>query len=268
MARAESFSEFMPQRDDQRPLLVVTPTYERPERIALLERCLATFRGIAGLHWIVVEDAAERHPSVARWLIQSGLSHTYLAVGPTGAWGNAQRDLALRHIRDQRLQGIVYLADDDNYYEARLFTELRQVRRVGIMPVGLLGPFGIERPILRSGRIVDWSAHWKSRRFPVDMAAFAFDAALLHGLEGPIWTFAARGGETEFLERLVGSPDALEILCDGCRRCYVWHDLPLGQSPGRALMAYRLNRSAGFLMGRIVRPLLTGRRGGTAGGLP
>ena len=126
--------------------------------------------------------------------------------------------------------------------------------------MGLLGPFGIERPILQGGRIVGWSAHWKSRRFPLDMAAFAFDATLLRAIPGPIWTYTARGGETEFLERLIGSADQLEILCDGCRRCYVWHDLPLGRSPGLALAAYRLGRCATLVVERIVRPLLGGRR--------
>ena len=95
------------------------------------------------------------------------------------------------------MAGIVYLADDDNYYEEALFAELAKIRRVGLVPVGLLGPMGIERPIVSAGRIVGWSAHWTSRRFPVDMAAFAFNATLLQNLEGPIWTYATRGGETD-----------------------------------------------------------------------
>lgn len=248
---------------DTRNLLIVMPTYHRPLRLEFLHRCVASFKEIAGLHWILVEDAAEPDPAIAQFLLRSAIAHTYLAVGPTRSWGNAQRDLALRHIRDRGMHGIVYLADDDNYYERSVFTELRSVRRVGLMPVGLLGPFGIERPILRGGRIVDWSAHWKTRRFPVDMAAFAFDAALLRDIEGPIWTYAARGGETEFLEKLVGSPDALEILCDGCRRCHVWHDLPLDRSAARALLEYRLDRVYHFLIDRVARALLARLRGGS-----
>lgn len=251
---------------NDRPILVVTPTYDRPGRVALLERCLSTFRHVPGLRWIVIEDAAAPSPEVAQLLAESGLSHTYLAVGPTRAWGNAQRDLALRHIRDGEMQGIVYLADDDNYYQEPLFAELRKLRHVGVVPVGLLGPFGIERPILQGGRIVGWSAHWKSRRFPLDMAAFAFDAALLRAIPGPIWTYTGRGGETEFLERLIGSADKLEILCDGCHRCYVWHDLPLGRSPGFALAAYRLGRCATLVVERIARPLLARRRSGETRG--
>src|SRR5262249_39603804 len=176
------------------------------------------------------------------------------------------RDAGLRHVRDHAMPGIVYLADDDNFYEPPLFAELRKVRRVGIMPVGLLGPTGIERPILRAGRIVDWRAHWKSRRFPVDMAVFAFNADLLRELAGPIWTYQERGGETEFLERLARSPDELEILCEGCRRCYVWHDLPLDQTPDQALAAYRWRRRRDFVRGRILRPLFAPRRRASGAG--
>ncbi len=239
------------------PLLVITPTFERPGRMALLERCLASFRGVAGLHWIVVEDGAAPHRDVASLLAAGGVAHTCLAEGPSRAWGNAQRDAALRHVRDRGMTGIVYLADDDNFYEPALFAELRRVRRVGVLPVGLLGPWGIERPILRGGRIAGWSAHWKSRRYPLDMAGFAFNASLLQGIAGPIWTYETRGGESEFLERLIASPDELEILCDSCRRCHVWHNLPPGMTPRRALAAYRWRRVKNFIVGRLLR----GRRG-------
>jgi len=242
------------------PILVITPTYDRPGRLALLKRCVDVFRDIAGLHWIVVEDGAAPDPAVADLLAPSGIPHTLLAHGPTRAWGNAGRDAALRHIRDHALSGIVYLADDDNYYERPLFAELRQVKRVGVLPVGLLGPSGIERPILSGGRIVGWSANWKSRRFPIDMAGFAFNAALLRGFSGPIWTYRTRGGESEFLERLVTTADELEVLCEGCRRCHVWHDLPLGKTPKQALSAYRWRRRKGFIVSRMLRPLLASCR--------
>jgi galactosylgalactosylxylosylprotein 3-beta-glucuronosyltransferase 3 len=230
--------------------------------MAYLERCLSVFSQVPGLHWILVEDAAEPSPDVTRLLRQrqSGISHELLAIGPTRCWGNAQRDLGLRHIRDRSLQGIVYLADDDNGYEQQVFSELGQVKRVAVLPVGLLGPFGIERPIVRAGRIVGWRAHWKSRRFPVDMAGFAFDAALLRSIEGPIWIFSGRGGESEFLERLVRSAEELEVLCDAARRCLVWHDLSLGRNVATALAAYRLRRCVTVLVEGVLRPLILGRR--------
>lgn len=41
-----------------------------------------------------------------------------------------------------------------------------------------------------------------ARKFPIDMAGFAFDAQLLHGLQSPIWNHHGVGGESEFLEKL------------------------------------------------------------------
>jgi hypothetical protein len=210
--------------------------------MAYLQRCIANLRDISELTWIVIEDAAERSQHVAALLAASQLSYVHLQHGPTRCFGNAQRDHGLRYIRQQRLTGVVYLMDDDNHVQRPLFNELRKVSRVGILPVGLLGPWGIERPILSKGRIVGWHAHWLERQFCVDMAGFAFDASLLDGMEAPLWAYPARGGESEFLERLVQTPAALEILADDCRRCWVWHDLPLGQPVWRALLAYRWHR--------------------------
>jgi glycosyltransferase involved in cell wall biosynthesis len=251
--------------DRRQPVLLVSPTYDRPRRIAYLERCISCFGSIPDLFWVVVEDAAQPDPAVTELLATSGISHTYLAHGPTRRWGNAQRDVGLRYIRDRAMRGVVYLADDDNYYQPRLFAELRKVRRVGIVPVGLLGPRGIERPVVKRGRIAGWSAHWTDRTFPVDMAGFGFNAALLLGIDGPIWTYAARGGESDFLARIVNTRDDLEILCDGCRRCYVWHDLPLNRSPARALVVYRWRRLRLLVRTRVIRPLRARLRGRTTG---
>jgi glycosyl transferase family 43 len=225
-----------------RPLLFVTPTYPRPRRLSFLRRCAEDFRGVPNLLWLIVEDDARLAPEVERLLAESGVAHLYAAHGPTRCWGNAQRNWALKYIRDNRLSGVVYLADDDNKYEAPLFDELRKVQRIGILPVGRMGPWGIERPIVRGGRIVRWSADWKRRTYPVDMAGFAFNAELLSNTTGELWTYPGRGGESEFIEILIRSPDELEFLCNDCRACYVWHDLPLGWSPRLGLASYRVHR--------------------------
>jgi hypothetical protein len=155
----------------------------------------------------------------------------YLHFGPTRCWGNAQREHALQCIKRNRIQGIVYLADDDNYYDSRIFAEIRQTSGVSVFPVGHLGPNGIERPVVQNGRIVGWDAAWPERKFPVDMAGFAFDAALLDDVSGTIFDYGARGGETELLEKLISSDEELMPLCNDCSLCYVWHDQPLGQHP-------------------------------------
>jgi hypothetical protein len=48
------------------------------------------------------------------------LRHTDWAFGPTSSRGNAQRDLALRHILDNRMEAIVDLAAADHCSEAAL----------------------------------------------------------------------------------------------------------------------------------------------------
>ena len=47
---------------------------------------------------------------------------------------------------------VVYFADDDNVYDSDLFDLIRNVRRVGVMPVGFLyfGPLGVEAPVVEN----------------------------------------------------------------------------------------------------------------------
>ena len=238
--------------NDEASLLFVTPTYPRRQRMRFLRRCADDFRPVHNLFWIVIEDGDETSPEVGQLLAQSGVPHIYVAHGPTRRWGNAQRDWGLKYIRDQRLQGVVYLADDDNKYDAPLFDELRKVKRLGILPVGCLGPWGIERPIVGNGRVVRWSADWRDRKYPVDMAGFAFISELLYPKIGDFWKWDGRGGETELIESLIDSPDELEFLCNDCRNCYVWHNLRLGW-PARMGVAASLlrRRTPGFLRRKL-----------------
>ena len=208
-------------------ILLVTPTYPRRHRRAYLLRCIKTFRRLTNCLWIVVEDSACVDPDIAVLLRRSGIPHVYLSHGPTRCWGNAQRNAALCYISENALDGIVYLADDDNLYRPRLFDEIRKTRFVSLFPVGHLGPDGIERPTVKNGKIVGWNADWTSRKYPVDMAAFAFDSGLLARLGPTPFDYGGRGGETELLEKLLDSQDQFELLCDECSKCYVWHDHPL-----------------------------------------
>ena len=196
-----------------RPLLLITTTYPHVEQLLRLRHCVRVLAGEPALLWIVVEDAAERTPAVATLLARSGIEHVHLAHGPTRRNGNAQRNAALKLIRDRKLEGVVYNLDDDNGYHPRLWNELRALRprRVGVLAVrrGVFPPprcdgrflplinrqrrtLKIERPVYDNvtGRFARFDAGWCRRRswmtrrygpraFCVDMAGFAFDAALL-----------------------------------------------------------------------------------------
>ena len=176
--------------------------------------------------WLVGEDAAEPSAAVANLLRATGKPYRHLAFGPTRKGGNAQRNELLQLIQRERLEGIVYNMDDDNAYHPSLWNELRRLRpmRVGVFatrrgaypPPSCDGVFEalrpgsgwkfrehmIERPTYddASGRFAGFEAGWCDpsawnwqtrgpRSFCVDMGAFAFDAALLHHVPGPLWNY-------------------------------------------------------------------------------
>lgn len=208
-------------------IIFVTCTYKRPTRIAFLRRHIdRIFRNITNYIWIVVEDGDRCDPDVARLL--RGLDARYLCVGPTRDKGNVQRNLAYELIRDERLEGVVYNMDDDNLVYPALCSELRLVDGFAVFPVGNLGPDGIERPIVWQGRILGWRAGWMTRKYPIDMGGFAFPSRVLFDLPSPVWSHVGIGGESEFIERFVSSPEDLDVsLCHYNMMCLVFHNEPL-----------------------------------------
>ena len=255
-------------------LLLITTTYAHREQLLRLEHLARSLNNEPDLLWIVVEDAAAPSQAVARLLegraadgleaeaSESGgasrragdwrrphsvpealpvVPHVHLAYGPTRRGGNAQRNVALKYIRDRGLTGIVFNLDDDNSYHPLLWNQLRSVRsgRVGVLAVrrGVFPPprcdgrflplrgnerrlLKVERPVYDNvtGRFAKFEAGWCRRRswmsrrygtrkFCVDMAGFAFDASLLRKLVGEPWKYDGHGGESEFIESLLG-PDA------------------------------------------------------------
>ena len=129
--------------------------------------------------------------------------------------------------------------DDDNAYHPKLWNALRRVQpnRVGVLAVrrGVFPPprcdgrflplmlrekrvLRIERPLYdnATGEFVRFEAGWCKKRswmsrkygvrkFCVDMGGFAFDSRLLWPLSGELWSYTGHGGESELIERLLGS---------------------------------------------------------------
>lgn len=231
-----------------RRLIIVTITYPHKRQIEKLSNCLNVLHGQTDLLWFVVEDAATRTDAVSNLLANANASFDFhhCAVGPTRSFGNAQRSYALSYIRDHRLKGVVYMMDDDNRYNPKLFPELRTVRAksIGVFAIrrwSWANTQLIEMPIYTRGRFMRFQAGWCNggwltkkfgpRRFCVDMGAFAFDAKLLHGKRGDLWnaTSFARphGGENELLVNLVGRDydlNRLQPLADCGSTVYVFHN--------------------------------------------
>jgi hypothetical protein len=244
----------------QQRLLLVTTSFPGEQQLLRLRHVADSLAGESNILWIVVEDAAAPTAAAADALRDTRIPHVHLAHGPTRRGGNAQRNVALKYIRDQGLEGVAYNLDDDNAYHPRLWSALRALgqRRVGVLAVrrGVFPPprcdgrflplltgekrtLKIERPVYdnATGAFVRFDAGWcgeKSwmarrygrRTFCVDMAGFAFDASLLRSLRGELWTYTGHGGESEFIERLLpgGRPDDLQPLANCGRDVLVFHN--------------------------------------------
>ncbi|XP_075044674.1 galactosylgalactosylxylosylprotein 3-beta-glucuronosyltransferase 3 [Mixophyes fleayi] len=227
---------------DNLPVIyVVTPTYARPHQRAELTRLSQTLLLIPALHWILVEDSAERTAAVTDLLAQSDLQYTHLHVQTPSAmklkesdpnWlkprGVEQRNEALRWLHENRSpkdRGVVYFADDDNTYSVKIFQEMRHTLKVSVWPVGLVGGLRYEGPLVDGGRVVGFHTAWKTHRpFPIDMAGFAVSLSLLlHHPKAYFDPDAERGFlESSLLGQLV-TVGELEPRADNCTKIWVWH---------------------------------------------
>uniref|UniRef100_A0A8P0N5N1 Galactosylgalactosylxylosylprotein 3-beta-glucuronosyltransferase n=2 Tax=Canis lupus familiaris TaxID=9615 RepID=A0A8P0N5N1_CANLF len=191
--RNESRPHARPRPEPPLPTIyAITPTYSRPVQKAELTRLANTFRQVAQLHWILVEDAAARSELVSRFLARAGLPSTHLHVPTPRRYkrpglprATEQRNAGLAWLRQrhqhQRAQpGVLFFADDDNTYSLELFQEMRTTRKVSVWPVGLVGGRRYERPLVENGKVVGWYTGWRADRpFAIDMAV-----KCAHSLQG------------------------------------------------------------------------------------
>ncbi|XP_027708741.1 galactosylgalactosylxylosylprotein 3-beta-glucuronosyltransferase 2 [Vombatus ursinus] len=221
-------------------IYAITPTYSRPVQKAELTRLANTFRQVAQLHWILVEDAAGRSELVSRFLARAGLPSTHLHVPTPRRYkrpglprATEQRNAGLAWLRQthqhepQRPQpGVLFFADDDNTYSLELFQEMRTTRKVSVWPVGLVGGRRYERPLVENGKVVGWYTGWRADRpFAIDMAGFAVSLQVI--LSNPKAVFKRRGSqpgmqESDFLKQIT-TVEELEPKANNCTKVLVWH---------------------------------------------
>ncbi|XP_031503153.1 probable beta-1,4-xylosyltransferase IRX9H [Nymphaea colorata] len=225
-------------------LIVVTPTYNRAFQAYYLNRLAHTLRLVPPpLLWIVVEASAQS-PETANLLRKTGVMYRHLFADKNNTSVNDrgvhQRNVALAHIEKHRLDGIVYLADDDNMYSKDLFQQMRNISRFGAWPVAMLmkskNEAVLEGPVCRGKQVIGWHTSLRSkniRRFHVDMSGFAFNSTILWDPKRwkrptvePIRQLdAAKEGlkESSFIEQVVEDESQMEGVLDGCSRIMAWN---------------------------------------------
>ncbi|CAF0822155.1 unnamed protein product [Didymodactylos carnosus] len=226
-----------------RRIYIITPTYNRTEQKADLTRLAQTFYLIPNILWIIIEDA-EKPTFRLKKLLDSFslpivhlnyLTPGYLRIKITSTnkfkppRAMFQRNIALNWLRNNTKStedAIVYFADDDNTYDWRLFIEMRQIKNVGIWPVGISGRLAYERPICYYGRVHSWFRYVAiHREFPIDMAGFAIRLGLIHHYKYFHFNVSITSVgllESQILSTMTTIND-LECLADNATKIYVWH---------------------------------------------
>lgn len=184
------------------------------------------------VHWIIIEDSKTKSKFLKDFLARMPFKTTHLtAVTPAyhkkyRFRGVFQRNTALKWIENNvRNDGVFYFADDDNTYDAELFSELAKIEKVGVFPVGNFEKFGVSSPIVKAGKIVGYLDYFiGKRRWPVDMAGFAINIQFWR-LRGKPYFMPHKKGyiETDLLQDLGLITKELQPLASDCSKILVWH---------------------------------------------
>uniref|UniRef100_A0A914XC34 Galactosylgalactosylxylosylprotein 3-beta-glucuronosyltransferase n=1 Tax=Plectus sambesii TaxID=2011161 RepID=A0A914XC34_9BILA len=222
-------------------IVFITPTNEKFTQLADLTRLSQTLSLVSNIQWIIIEDRAQKSEKLVKLLNRIKVPSIHLNLKTPPAFpgrGWAQRNYALEYIRNKyqsatgnELKKIVYFGDDDNAYDIRLFDNyIRNVKRIGVWPVGLTYGGVVEAPrVNQDSRVVGWNSLWRpDRMFATDMAGFAISLDLVLNTNA---TFAAScdkrqlGPETCFIELLGVQRGDLEPfgVNDQPKEVLVWH---------------------------------------------
>jgi beta-1,3-glucuronyltransferase len=124
---------------------------------------------VKSLHWIIADDVDVCNKHLDILLDRFGIPYTHIASPMPKFYRNtkksiprgvANRRAALKYLRKIR-NGILYFGDDDNTFDLRLFSEIRDTKIVSMFPVGLIGEYSVSSPVVkdvsRSLNILDFN---------------------------------------------------------------------------------------------------------------
>ena len=217
---------------DARTLYVITPTYVRRSQKLEITRVSQTLMLIDNLHWIVIEDSKDKTAFITELVRDLPLPTTHLNIRHTAAEsklrlrGVTQRNLGLQWLLDNSvMDGVMYFADDDNAYHRRLFDEIRTTEKIGLLPTGNMMKFGVSTPVVKQGKIVNFTGPWPGgRKWQVEMASMAINIRFWRQRGMPKFTPTKTGYiETSMLENMNVTFDDLEPKAKNCSDILVWH---------------------------------------------
>lgn len=179
-------------------LIIITPTYTRITRIPdMLNIGTSIVESKIPILWIIIEDSENIDDEIIELLKDLNIKNFIYVSKKTNPKmksylrGITQRNYALQIIREKKIHGIIYFADDDNTYHPKLFQEIYQHKnvvydnnKIFVFNVGLIAGKKLEGPIVSSSStktVVGWNTEYKkNRRFAIDMAGFAFSTNVLY----------------------------------------------------------------------------------------
>ncbi|EDW57849.1 galactosylgalactosylxylosylprotein 3-beta-glucuronosyltransferase S isoform X2 [Drosophila virilis] len=232
----------------------VTPTYPRREQIPELKRLAYTLLHVPRLYWLVANDQERCDTFLDTLLSGFGIPYAHMASPMPSEFrkskpaprGVANRRAALQWLHQQNItNGVLYFGDDDNTYDLRLFSEIRQTQRVSMFPVGLIAEYAVSVPVVRDGKVVAFLDSWVAgRRWPVDMAGFAVSLAYMSQYPNVNMPYKPGYEEDLFLRSIGLRIDQIEPKGANCTEILVWHT----QTKNKKSAVVRLNSE--FLDGR------------------
>ncbi|XP_013793862.1 galactosylgalactosylxylosylprotein 3-beta-glucuronosyltransferase S-like, partial [Limulus polyphemus] len=203
-------------------IYIITATYARANQIPEITRLAQTLMHVPNIHWLVVEDWSDKNPMVEKILVKRGVQHTYL-VGPRPPnhlkypYAVSCHHAAFKWIRKNAKSGVIFMADDDNVFDLRVFEQMRSTKNVSVWPVGGMFKEQFSSPVVKDGKVIDfYDGFRKRRKFALDWAAFA--VSVQHFLSIPGATVPYRNGFEEdlFLQSLRYELDDLEPKANNC----------------------------------------------------
>ncbi len=260
--------------EDKPVLYIVTPTYSRREQYIEILRLSHTLLHVDNVIWVIAEDSEKCSPLLEDMLGRFGIPFAHMASPMPGLYkkekykprGVASRragyDWVLKNhpllFAGDRVEGVVFFADDDNTYDLEIFEELRKTRRISVFPVGFVGAKGspgVSSPIvdLNTGKVIGFSDSWFAHRlFPVDMAGFGLNVGFAMTRPNASMPFWAGYEEDVFLQSLGISLDDLEPLASNCTRILVWHTQTVKQKSPKVKLTKNTDTSLKGLVSDVV----------------